>query len=481
MKHLLLTVCAGIFLSLLVHSQEKWDLKRCVEYALANNISVKQSDIQARIAELTLKQSKLQQYPNLSFSNSTGISSGRSIDPTSNQFTTQRLVFSQFNLNSNVTLFNWFSLKNTVESNKYSLEASRADVEKLKNDIALNVATAYLLVLVSEETANIARVAVQQTSQNLNNTRKRVEAGSLPELNAAELEAQLARDSSSLITALGTVQQNLLQLKAILNLDAAEPFDVVKPPLDQIPVETLEALQPENVYGLAVVNLPQQKINTLRIKAAEKFSEVAKAQQYPTFTLFAGTGTNYANNQIPNFSQVLVPGVVDTLPAFVDINGTPTKVLSPRTQTVVTTYRNPFGLQFSDNFRQQVGINVSVPLFNNGIGRTNWQRSKLQVRNLEYQKELGDRTLKQDIYRSYTDAVTAIQKYNAAKKSVETAEKAYNFAQKRYDVGLLATIDFLTNQNNLTRARVEMAQAQVDYVFRLKLLEFYKGQGIKLQ
>jgi outer membrane protein len=248
-------------------------------------------------------------------------------------------------------------------------------------------------------------------------------------------------------------------------------------------VESLASLQPETVYALALVNLPQQKINNLRIKAAQKYAEASKAQMYPSISAFAGMGTNYANNKIPEVRQTF-NGYNTTV-----VTGTPRTVIGPDTfylqtpifNTSIRTYTNPFGLQFSDNLREQVGISISVPIFNNGVAKTNWQRNKLTVKNLELQKELGDRTLKQDIYRSYTDAVAAVQKFNAAKKSVETAEKAYNFAQKRYDVGLLPTIDFLTNQNNLTRARVEMAQAHVDYVFRLKLLEFYRGQGIKLQ
>ncbi len=138
-------------------------------------------------------------------------------------------------------------------------------------------------------------------------------------------------------------------------------------------------------------------------------------------------------------------------------------------------------LQFSDNFRQNIGLQLTIPLFNNGVARTNWQKSKLNVTSLELQKDLDLLNLKQDIYTAYNDASTAIQKYYAGVKRVQTAEKAYNFAQKRYDLGLLPTIDLLTNQNNLNRARVELAQAQVDYVFKLKLLEFYKGKGITVE
>jgi outer membrane protein len=436
MKYSLFSVCISLIITIPGKSQDKWDLRRCVEYAVANNISVKQADIQARVADLTLKQSKLQQWPNLSLSNSTGINAGRSIDPTTNLYTNQQLVFSQFNLNTSVTVFNFFNLRNTVKGNEFSSEAAWADVEKIKNDISLNVASAYLLVLLSQEQANIATVAVQQTLQNLENTRKRVEAGSLPELNAVELEAQLARDSTSLITALGTVQQNTLQLKAILNLDAAAPFVVDTPPIDKIPVENLSDLQPEIVYGLALANLPQQKVNNLRIEAANKYLAASKSVMYPSITAFGGLGTNYANNKIPNFT-VTPTGAFQPSNAKVNVSGTDYFVQTPVINTTVTTYREPFGLQFSDNFRQNVGLQLNVPIFQNGFGKTQYNKNKLTVQNLEFQKELAERTLKQDVYRSYTDATTAFQKFNAGKKSVATAEKAYTFAQKRYDVGFV--------------------------------------------
>jgi outer membrane protein len=174
-------------------------------------------------------------------------------------------------------------------------------------------------------------------------------------------------------------------------------------------------------------------------------------------------------------------GQLDTTGAKVNVNGTLYDVVSPGFRNVITTSTTPFGTQLSDNFRQNVGLQVNIPLFNNGVARTNWQKSRLNVNALQLQKEQDLLNLKQDIYTAYNDASTAIQKYYAGIKSVQTAEKAYNYAQKRYDVGLLPTLDLLTNQNNLNRARVQLAQAQVDYIFRLKLLEFYKGKGITVE
>jgi outer membrane protein len=469
-----------LLLATYTFAQDTWNLKRSVEYALANNISVKQADIDARLAALTLKQTRLLQYPTAAFSGSLGVNAGRSIDPTTNLFTNTQLLSNGFSLSSGMTVFNFFSLKHNIEGNRLDNEAAKLNVDKVRNDIALNVATAYLLVLESDEQANIAKVAVQQTLQNLDNTRRRVEAGSLPELNAAELEAQLATDSSSLITANNTVRQNILQLKAILAIDAGEKFAVESPPLDKIPVLPLGELQPEPVYQTALQNLPQQKVNDLRILAAQKYVKAARGQMYPTFSAFAALGTNYANNKIP--SVVNTPnGQFDTTGAKVLFNGTLYDVVSPGFNSIITASRIPYGTQISDNFRQNVGLQVNIPLFNNGVARTAWERSKLNVSSLQLVKDQALLTLKQDIYTAYNDAATAIQKYSAGLKSVETAQKAYNYAQKRYELGLLSTIDLLTNQNNLNRARVELAQAHVDYVFRLKLLEFYKGQGLKLE
>jgi outer membrane protein len=471
-------VCALILSFSDVNAQEKWSLKQCVEYALANNISVKQEDITARLDELTYDQSKLSRYPSAILNANGGINTGRFVDPTTNLFTTQSFVTAGFGFQSSVDLFNFFSKKNEIAGNKYLAEASRANVDKVKNDIALNVAAAYLQALLSIEQANISEVQVKQTAAQLNNTRKLVDAGTLPELNAAELEAQLARDSSALITARGTVAQNLLFLKALLNLDAGKPFEIETPAVANIPVEPLSALQPGDVYALALVNMPQQKVNTLRITAAQKYAEAAKGRMYPSLSLGANLRTNYSSSE--SNSQLLGTTFLPPTQPIGVIKGTTDTVLAFNPQRNVRFYADPFGLQFSDNFGTGIGLNLSIPLFNGGVARTGYKRAQLNVKGYELQQEQSNYTLKQDIYTAYTNAVTALQRFNASEKSVLTAEKAYNFANRRYEIGLLNSIDLITNQSNLFRARLERSAAQYEYVFRTKVLEFYRGQGIKL-
>ncbi|HEX6180759.1 MAG TPA: TolC family protein [Chitinophagaceae bacterium] len=471
-------LCAFLFSLTTANAQEKWSLRECVEYALANNISVRQEDITAKMDELTLHQSRLDRYPSAILGANGSINTGRFIDPTTNLFTTQSVFTAGFSFQSSVDLFNFFSKKNDIAGNKYNAEASRANVDKIKNDIALNVAAAYLQALLSIEQANISEVQVKQTSAQLNNTRKLVDAGTLPELNAAEIEAQLARDSSTLITARGAATQNLLLLKALLNLDAGKPFDIETPPVENIPVEPLATLQPADVYALALINMPQQRVNSLRISAAQKYAEAAKGRMYPSLSLGANLRTNYSgleSNSRLESTTMLPP----TQPIGV-IKGTTDTVLAFNQQRTFSFFSDPFGLQFSDNFGTGIGLNLSVPLFNGGVARTNYKRALLTVKTWELTQEQSNYTLKQDIYTAYTNAVTALQKFNASQKSVETAEKAYNFANRRYEIGLLNSIDLITNQSLLFRARLERSAAQYEYVFRTKVLEFYRGQGIKL-
>lgn len=480
MKKTLFPILSSIllFFSAQTHAQEKWDLRRCVEYAVANNINIKQADVQAKISALTLNQSKLQRWPTANFQNSNGFQFGRSIDPATNGFTTDQVTFSQFGLSTNVTLFNFNSQKNTILGNEFETKAQSANVDKWKNDISLSVAAAYLQALLSREQVNISKVQIVQTTEQLTNTRKLVNAGSLPELNAAELEAQLARDSSTYVVAFSTYQTNLLALKVWMNLDPAQPFDLDTPPVDMIPVETFADLQPETVYQLAIANMPLQRVNGLRLQSLEKFIKAARGNMYPTIGAFGNLNSAFSSafTTLPKGANVPV-----VIPIGFTAAGSPTNLNVFREAFVpASTQKATFGRQLDYNFRQSVGISLTVPIFNGGQARTAWQRSKLNYQNQQLQVERDNQTLKQDIYRAYNDASAAFQRFQASVKSVQTAEYSYELTRKRYEAGLLRTIDLITNQNNLFRARLEKISNQFDYVFRMKVLEFYKGQGLKL-
>ncbi len=423
---------------------EKWTLRQCVDYAMKNNISVKQADVQARIVALQLKQAKLYQLPNASFSTSLGPSFGRSLDPSTNGYSNLTSFSQNYNLQGGVEIYNWGKLKNSNAAAQFNLKAALADIEKAANDVALSVATYYLQILSASQQINISKVQIQQTTNNLIATRKKVDAGALPELNALEFESQLATDSTNYVAAQTNYTQALLSMQGLLNLDAAKSFDVEIPNVEKIPLDNLTDLQPETVYHLALDNQPNIKSNRFRIKANEKNVFVNKAGMYPSIT----------------GSYSLSSGYIDYLTS--------------------SSFKSPYFTQLNNNFRQNVGVGISVPIFNNGTNRINYEQSKLNLQNTKVTEEQIEQKLKLDIFTAYSNALNALQKFNASKKQVDVAQKTFEFAQKRYDVGLLNTLDFITNQNNLLKAKTQNLADQYDYVFKMKLLEFYKGQGLKL-
>lgn len=344
------------------------------------------------------------------------------------------------------------------------------------------MANAYLLALQSKEQVNINEAQIKLTQQQLDVTRRRVNAGSLPELNAAEIEAQLARDSSNFITSVANTELQQLQLKAILNLDAGAPFNIETPDVDKIPLQSLADLQPEAVYALALVNLPQQRINDFRLKAAQKRREASRGFMYPSIGAFAGLSSNFFGP----FQKALPGSQTGEQPTglYTKVGSTITPVFSPtfsgsKENKSLKEIWSGFGTQIEANFGQSIGLGINVPLFNGSIARTNWEKAKLNVRNVQFLREQDNQTLKQEIYSAYQNALASLQKNAASQKSVETAQRSYDLSKKRYDVNLLSTFELITAQNNLFRAQVDRLLARYDYVFKLKVLEFYKGQGLK--
>lgn len=478
MRYIIIALLISPFFSGICKAQEKWDLRKCVEYAMQNNLTVKQTSLQESYSSLTLKQSKSAQIPNANLNINGSYNRGAIQDASFNV-----VNGGSFNvgigLQTSVQIFNWFSQKNLIQANEWEYLAAKTNTDKLRNDVALSTANLYLQALLNKEQVAIATVQLEQTRAQLANTQKLVNAGSLPELNAAELEAQFANDSANLITAKGNVTQSLLALKAYMSLDVATAFDIETPTVDKIPLEKIDNLLPEVVYASALANLPQQKYNDLKLKAATSNIKATKAALYPTFSLFANFNTGFNDNTY-KVNYIDVP-VIPYQIGNVIVGGSSYPVLSiPATSKIPQASKASFFPQFSDNFRQSYGINMSIPISNGRSLRTNYERSKLNFKNLEIQKEIDNQKIKQDIYQAYNSALVALEKFNASEKNVAASQRTYDFSKKRYDVGMLGTFELITNQNNLLRAKLQLVLNQFDYVFKMKVLEFYKGQGLKL-
>src|SRR5664279_4715089 len=404
----IITLSLSLFFSVLfVAAQDKWGLRRCVEYAMANNISVKQADIDSRFSKLTYDQSKWAQFGTANGSTSVGLNFGRSIDPTNNIYVDQQGLSQQYSLQVGITLFNWFSMRRAREANKFSYDAQVVNIDKIKNDVTLNVAAAYLSALLAKQQVTLAKTKIQLTGQQLANTRALVNAGSLPELNAAELEVQFATDTAAIITAQETYDIDKLQLQAILNLDAAAPFDLDTPPVETIPVEPISSLQPCLLYSIAIGTFPQQKMNDLRINSALKNVDYTKGRLYPTLSAYGALGDNFFNDlRQVNFQPIISPTNGYALNTG---NSDQYQVFVPNVNTIYSSqplYKafKGYGEQLSNNFGQQVGLQLNIPIFNGNTARINYKKAQLNVASAKLTKDNDLLTLKQGVYQAYYNA-----------------------------------------------------------------------------
>lgn len=452
-----------------------WSLQRCVQYAIEHNITIKQDSLNARLARYTLLQSQFSQLPSVNLSANYGRSTGRSINPTTNQFENQAYDFVGPSGTATAVLFGWMQVRRTIERNKYALEASLADLDQRRNDISLNVANGYLVSLLAQEQVNISKNQVSLSQAQLDQTRAFAEAGRLPELNVAQLESQLATDSSNLINAIASYNSAILDLKTLLNLDFGEPFTIQAPDIkaaDQVLVLTTPA---EEVFDKARTLFGAIKASQLRVQSAEKGVDAAMAAKYPQLSVSYQAGSNYASN----FQNV--SGYRDTVMqtgGFIYNGTTPSFVYQPvQIPTIINT---PFGEQVSNNFRQTVFLSLNVPLFNGWQSQYSVRQARINLASQRLNEYNAELTLRQNVYKAHNNALNSIQKYNAAKRADDAAKRALDFARKRYDLGLTSTVDLLVTQNTQYAAAANMVSAKYDLIFKLKVIDYYLGKELKL-
>jgi outer membrane protein len=475
-KVILALLLSGVSAASFAQASKTWSLEECIGYAQKHNLSIQQNELNERLSRLTLRQSQLSQLPNLSSDVSAGRSFGRSVDPTTNLFSNASYNYLSASANANVLLFGWFSKRNQINQNKNDLLATQTNNEKLQNDIFLNIANGYLRVLVAREQLNVSASQIALTTAQLNQTQKKVAAGQLPELNSAQLESQLATDSSNYIGAQNEVTLATLQMKALLNIDFETPFELDAPPADISGVGGWQDKTAEGIYYTALNHQPGIKSGEYKVDAAQYALKSAKGALYPTLGLGASAGTNFSTT-VKEVTGAALAGVSPTA-SFVDVNGSQYQVFQPAFN--YSTRMTPFGRQLDNNFRQTVAFSLSVPLFNGWNARRNVEQAKVSVESQRLGLEQTKLQLRQDIYKAYADATASARQYYASEKAVSASQIAYDFSTKRYDLGLINIVEYLTTQNTLTQAKAKMLNAKYDYIFKVKLLEFYEGQQLKL-
>lgn len=474
----ILTLCLLITTVLAkAQSEDVWSLQKTINYALDHNISIQQNELNKRLTKLTNLQNKLSQLPNLNSSAALGRSFGRSVDPTTNQFVQGTSYdFLSLSGNADVLLFGWFQKRNQISSSKYNYLAAVADLEQLRNDVSLNVATGYLRALLAKEQVKVSEKQVELSYAQLAQTRKFAEAGRLPELNVAQLEAQLASDSANLITAISDYTSSILDIKALLNLDFQIPFNVDVPNGNLGMLNMDASLTPEDIFIQAAKNFGTIRSSDYKLKATQKSFWAAKGALLPQLGMGAQLGSNWSST-VKEYTGFNITGI------------RPTGDIVPVLDTVLNVYRYdgtyttkdvPLGEQLDNNFRQTVSLSLNIPLFNGWQAQYSVKQAKINMLSQELNKYQAELKLRQDVYKAYNDAKNAIQKYNAADRAASSAQRAFDFAQKRYDLGLTNTVEYLTTQNNLYTASANLAKAKYDLIFKLKVIDYYLGKELKL-
>lgn len=465
-----------LFVVVLASAQEPvspgkaWTLQECIEYALKNNIQVKQNELNAELSRQNYVQSQATILPTLNGNVSHNYNFGRTIDPFTNQFATDRVLSQNFSLSSSVTIFSGLQQYNTIKENQFNYMASKYDVDKMKNDISMSVATAYLQVLFSEELVGITQGQVDITTGQVDRTKKLVDAGSLARGSLLDIQAQLATEQLNLANAQNQLDLAYLTLAQLLELPSAEGFTIVKPDLN-IPVDGVIASNPGQIYSSALTLMPEIKSAEFRMKGSEKSLSIARGGISPRVVFSGSIGTGYsgASQQLvgsPTFSGYDTTG----LTSGGDF------VLTPAYTTQFQT--TSFSDQVNDNFNQSFGVFVTIPIFNGLQTKTSISRARISLRNSEYSLELARNQLQKNIQQAYADANAALKKYAATQKASEATEESFKYTQHRYDEGMVNTVDYNIAKNNLTRSRSDLLQAKYDFVFKSKVLDFYQGKPL---
>tara|TARA_B100001115_G_scaffold185013_1_gene190688 strand:+ start:2266 stop:3696 length:1431 start_codon:yes stop_codon:yes gene_type:complete len=451
---------------------EVWSLSECVEYALQQNITVEQARLRAEIARNNLNTARMDYLPDLRLGNNLFWNFGLNIDPVTNQISRQSRQTVNFQLSSNWTLYNGGAKYNTIAQRNHDLKAAQYDYEAARNDISLLVASSYLQILLNKEIEAVAREQVRITNLQLNRTQKLVNAGTLPEGELLQLEAQQARDEQNLISTQNAVTISQLQLANILQLSNPDAFEIGSPDLG-LPDASILDRPAANVYDVAVDKQPSIRAAEMRVLSGEEGVDLAYSGFLPSLSLIGQVATNYSD-QIPN-----VTGTNDMVIPFGYVGNTGDLVYIQQS-VPITDGVKPFNDQVSDNLNQLVGFSLQVPIFSRRAVANNLQNAKINadINRLNLDQVKND--LKQTIYQAHNDAKAAKLQFEAAAKSVQASQKAFEYARQRFEVGALNQVDFETAKNNLAAAQSQFSQAKFDYIFRVKVLEFYLTNQVNL-
>jgi outer membrane protein len=414
-----------------------WDLQRCIEYAVSNNITVKQSVLDQETAENNLTRSKASRFPSLSASGSQSLTRGTSTDPITYDFVSQTIHATSVGLNAQVTLYGGSKINNTIKQNGLLVSQNSYYVEAAKNDISLQVTEAYLQALYYKEGITIAENNLKSSEAQATRSQALFDAGSIAMKDLADVKSQLASDRYTLVTAKNSYNQQVLTLKQLLEFEPDQSFDLAFPTQEQ---EAMIVIPDKySVYKEALAIMPEIKSGKLATDVAALSLKIARAGYQPTLSMTGGLSTGYTNTQRYAFSE-----------------------------------------QFNNNFNQRLGLTLSIPIFSNLQTKTSVQNSRIAIQSAELDLTSSRKALYQKIENAHQQATAAQSEMEAAAAQSDASKVAYDLTQQQYTVGAANTVDLLVSQNTYLQAQQKYTQAKYTAILYYQLLQFYEGNPIKL-
>lgn len=434
--------------------QKQWTLEDCIRHALDNNIQIKQQDLQTKYQKNALDLAKLKLLPTINGTASHSYSFGRALDQTTYEYTENETIMSDnFYIGSTLTLFNGLQNYNSIKKSSYELRAGGEDLQTIKDNVALNVAMAYLQILLNREIVNATENQLGITLQQIEKTRKLVEAGSVAVGNLLQIEAQAAQEELQLVNMKNQLDISYLNLAQLLELQSPEGFQVVIPPVE---IDTNYVLSGNvtDIYNVAVTGRPEIKSAEFKLSASEYDLKIARGGRSPRLSMNNSFSTGYS----------------DIRKKLLGID--------PVTGPVYGKY--PFADQVNDNINYGIAFNLNVPILNGWQVNKNISNAKLSIENGKFTLDAARKQLYKNIQQAYADAGAALKKYNASLRAVKSAEESFRYSEQRFNVGLVTPVDYNAAKTQLLRAQSELSQSKYEFVFKIKVLDFYKGIPISL-
>lgn len=430
-------VCICLFTS---HAQKKWTLEECIDYAISQNILVKQIELQKQNAEVTLSNSQMSRLPNLNASAGQNWNFGRT-QIVSGLYENHSQSTNNLSVSSSVLLFTGFQTANQIRKSKLDLNVTIFNLERAKEDLSLNIMSLFLQILFNKEILKIREKQIHFIEMQLEQTRNLVNAGKVPHSQILDIEAQISDDNVSLLEAKNSLALALLDLAQTMELENPMDFEIYMPELPDIENEFIES--PITVFNYAVNTKPSVKSNEFRVMSAGKSIKIAKANYSPSLAL----NLSYSNNYFYSYNS-------ENNISFKD--------------------------QIKNNAGKYIGLVLNIPLFNRFSVRNQVKNAKINFNNEQLILEDTKKQLYKEIQTAYVNATYAKEKYLASDKAISAVSESFEHAQKRYEVGKSTVLEFNEARNKLITSQSEKIRAKYDYIFRKKILDFYHGIPIIL-